>query len=130
VSGFILPIGQRNLTPVVAFLSALSPAKPWRVTVEEAKPIRSSQQNKYLFGVIYKTILEQGGEAMRGWTLADLHDFFLIDFFGSEVIEVFGKRRHVPLRRSSKLSKLEFANYIAHIQQFMGERGVFLDDPH
>lgn len=72
---------------------------------------------------------EWDGEAMRGWTAADLHEFFLIDHFGSEVHELFGKKRLKPLRRSSRLSKMEFADYIDHIQRFMAERGVFIPDP-
>jgi len=56
---------------------------------------------------------------MRGWTRDDLHEFFLIDHFGYEVHELFGKKRLKPMRRSSRLNKQEFTDFIAHIQQFM-----------
>lgn len=110
-------------------LRALPADVGYMVEVREYKAKRSDAQNRYLFGCIYPTILRDGGEAMRGWTAADLHEFFLIDHFGSEVHELFGKKRLKPLRRSSRLSKMEFADYIDHIQRFMAERGVFIPDP-
>ena len=103
--------------------------RPQLITIEPVKKIRTLAQNAYLFGVCYPTILECGSEELRGWTKDDLHDFFLIDHFGSEVIEGFGKRRHTPLKRSAKLSKIEFSDYIAHIQLFCAERGIVIPDP-
>lgn len=98
-----------------------------QITVEKYVRTRSNQQNRYLWGVVYPTILEFG--QLEGWTKDDLHDFFLIEHFGSEVIEGFGKRRHKPLKRSSKLSTTEFMDYIGFIQQFAAERGIYISDP-
>jgi hypothetical protein len=109
-------------------LASLPMGTAYRIEVHEQKDTRSTQQNRYLFGVVYETILRDGGEAMRGWTRDDLHEFFLIDHFGSEVSELFGRKRLKPLRRSSRLNKQEFSDFIAHIQQFMAERGVFIPD--
>lgn len=65
---------------------------------------------------------------MQGWRPEELHEFFLIEHFGHEVREMFGRKKLVPLNRSSKLSKMQFADFVAHIQQFMAERGMFLPD--
>ena len=108
------------------------PLARYRVTVEDAKPKRSDPQNRYLWS-IYQTIIEKGGESMGGWTKDDLHEFFLISHFGGDVKELFGKKRIKPLRRSSRLNKQEFSEFVAFIQQFMAERGVYIADsgePH
>lgn len=132
IQSFIIAQGahrEGTSARIARILATLPREQAYRVEVHEHKETRSTQQNRYLFGVVYDTILREGGEAMRGWTRDDLHDFFLIDHFGSEVNELFGRKRHKPLRRSSRLSKQEFSDFIAHIQQFMAERSVFIPDP-
>jgi hypothetical protein len=100
----------------------------WDVKIEPHKEKRTQDQNALLWSV-YTDILEKGGEEMGGWTKDDLHEFFLIDHFGSETIEVFGKKRLVPLNRSKNLPKAEFAKYVDHIVRFMAMRGVVIEMP-
>jgi hypothetical protein len=111
-------------------VSRLDPAQSWQITVEAFKPKRSDQQNAFLWGVVYPSILEGGGEALRGWTTNDLHEYFLIEAFGSEVIEGFGRKRHKPLRRSSKLTKQEFSDYLAIIEAKCAELGIHIPEPN
>jgi hypothetical protein len=111
-------------------VSRLDPAQSWQITVEAFKPKRSDQQNAFLWGVVYPSILEGGGEALRGWTTADLHEYFLIEAWGSEVIEGFGRKRHKPLRRSSKLTKQEFSDYLAIIEAKCAELGIHIPEPN
>lgn len=92
------------------------------------KSRRTSEQNKLLWA-IYGDILNAGGETLGGWTAEDLHEFFLIDHFGSETVDIFGRKRLKPLRRSSRLSKSEFSGLVDHIVRFMAERGVVLSVP-
>lgn len=128
---FILPRSitrEGAIARIARVLSTLPLESAWRLEVHEHKPTRSNQQNRYLFGCVYPTILREGGEAMGGWSADDLHEFFLIDHFGHEVHELFGKKRLKPMRRSSRLSKQEFSDFIAHIQRFMAERGVYVPD--
>jgi hypothetical protein len=80
--------------------------------------------------VCYPTILKEGGETLRGWEADDLHEYFLISHFGSEIIEGFGAKRHKPLKRSSKLSTTEFMDFVAHIQRKAAELGVYIEDPN
>jgi len=111
-------------------VSRLDPAQSWQVTIEAFKPKRSDQQNAFLWGVVYPSILEGGGETLRGWTTTDLHEYFLIEAFGSEVIEGFGRKRHKPLRRSSKLTKQEFSDYLAIIEAKCAELGIHIPEPN
>jgi hypothetical protein len=113
-----------------AFLRGLAPHKAWAVKVKEHKPKRSDNQNRYLWGVVYATILKDGGEALAGWSAEDLHEYFLGEHFGWETLEGFGKKRIRPIRRSSKLNKIEFMDYVAFIQQRAAELGIYVPDPH
>jgi hypothetical protein len=117
-----------SMNRAIKFLAALSPEKRWLVTVEQHKARRSLEQNAYLFGVVYRTILES--EALQGWTLADVHDYFLGEAFGWETIKGFGRKRLRPIRRSSRLNKQEFSDFIAFIQQRMAEHGLYIPDPN
>lgn len=92
--------------------------------------MRSDPQNALLWA-LYQQVIDKGGEAMRGWTKEDLHDFFLGDHFGWERLEsdLLNRAKMRPVRRSSKLSKIEFVDYTDHIVRFMAERGVILDLP-
>ena len=111
-------------------VSRLDPAQSWQITVEAFKPKRSDQQNAFLWGVVYPSVLEGGGEELRGWTTNDLHEYFLIEAWGSEVIEGFGRKRHKPLRRSSKLTKQEFSDYLAIIEAKCAELGIHIPEPN
>lgn len=117
---------NRNLTRLVAFLSALSTDQAWKITVAEWKRTRSNEQNAYLWGVVYTTILQH----LPGWDADDLHEYFLGEWSGWEVLEGLGRKRLKPVRRSSKLSTTEFMDFIAFIQRTMAERGVYVPDPN
>jgi hypothetical protein len=109
-----------------AVVGALDASKAWRITIAEMKSKRSSEQNSLLWA-IYSEIIRVGGEAMQGHTKDELHEFFLGDFFGWEIKPLFGKKKQVPKRRSSKLNKQEFSDFVEHILRFMAERGVYIE---
>jgi hypothetical protein len=87
---------------------------------------RTLSQNALLWA-IYGEILDKGGEAVRGFDKDDLHEFFLISHYGSEVKALFGKKRLRPVTRSSTLSKMQFAEHIEFILHFMAEHGVVIE---
>lgn len=93
--------------------------------VKAKGPRRSSEQNRYLFGVVYATVLKH----LPGWDADDVHDYFLGEHFGWETLEGFGRKRLKPIRRSSRLSTVEFSEYVAFIQRTMAEKGVYIPDP-
>jgi hypothetical protein len=129
IASFVLPATADRtdvLGKLVRFAHALGSSNRWRVTIEPYKKKRSSSQNAYLWGVVYPLIVEH----LPGWTPEDVHDFFLIEHFGSEVIEGFGRKRHKPIKRSSTLSTVEFSEHVEFIQRFMAERGVYIPNPN
>jgi hypothetical protein len=116
-----------SIVRAVALLSSLSKEHGVRLTIEEAKSRRSDQQNKYLWGVCYATMLKVLPE---GWIADDLHEFWLGEFYGWDILEGLGRKRMKPKRRSSRLSTVEFAAYVAFLQQQAAERlGVYIADP-
>ena len=115
---------------VSVLVRELDPSISWKVTIEAFKPKRTDAQNRFLHGVVYPAVLEGGGEALRGWGPADLHTFFLGEHFGWEVVEGFGKKRHRPLRRSSKLTKQEFRDYLTFIEARCAEMGIHIPEPN
>lgn len=123
---FILQSGVRNLTRLVSFLSALSTGQAWKITICEWKRTRSNEQNAYLWGVVYETILPH----LPGWDANDLHEFFLGEHYGWTTLEGLGRKRLKPLRRSSKLTTVEFADHVAFIQRAMAEKGIYVPDPN
>lgn len=109
----------------VRFFERLPTGQAWRVIVEPWKPKRSQSQNRYLFGVVYPALLKH----LEGWEAEDVHEFFLGEHFGWETLEGLGRKRVKPIRRSSKLTKQEFSDYIAFIQKRAAEMGVYIPDP-
>lgn len=96
------------------------------VEVKEHKPTRSTQQNRYLWGCVYSTILKAG--KLDGWTAEEVHDYCLGEHFGWETVVGFGRKRIRPIRRSARLNKQEFTDFVAFIQQRMAEHGIFIPD--
>jgi hypothetical protein len=114
---------------VAVLVRGLDARQSWQVSIEAFKPRRSEQQNSFLWGVVYPSILEGGGEALRGWSKEDLHEYFLGECWGWETIEGFGKKRHKPLKRSSKMTKVEFRDYITLIEVRCAEMGIHIPEP-
>lgn len=92
------------------------------------KPRRSTDQNALLWA-LYDDVLTQGGETLGGWTRDDLHTYLLGEHFGWERYDAFGMTRQKPRRRSSRLTKAEFSDYIAFVVQRMAEHGIVLSLP-
>jgi hypothetical protein len=121
-----LSVGDRNLSRVVNVLSVLPKERPYVLEITEQKQTRSLEQNAYLWGVVYPTIMD----TLQGWEAEDIHEFFLGEHFGWETIEGLGKKKLKPIKRSSKLSTKEFKDHWEFIQRYMSERGVYIPDPN
>jgi hypothetical protein len=102
----------------------LDPARVWSIEVTEWKKPKTNQQSRYLFGVVYPMIMEAAGESLRGFTRDDLHDFFLGEIWGWETIEGFGRKRLRPLKRTSRMTKQEFTEYLYGIENKCIEMGI------
>ena len=115
---------------IATVLSKLPMDRAWTLDLKEFKPRRSDQQNRYLWGVVYGTILKALGPSLQGWDSTDLHEYLLGEWAGWERLEGLGRVRLRPVKRSSRLSKVEFMDYVAWIQQHMAEKGVYVPDPN
>ena len=127
----IPPTGREGMVNrLSAFLLAALPGKSLRVEASEYRRRRSDDQNRYLWGAVYPTILREGAEQLAGWTAEDLHEYLLGEIFGWETLSGFGRKRLRPIRRSSKMTTVEFAEFVAQIQQRMAAIGIYVPDPN
>lgn len=128
---FVLPKTDRERIAdnLRIFVMSALPGKELRVEVCEYRKRRSDEQNRYLWGSVYPQIIEAGGEQLRGWAPEDIHEYLLGEIYGWETLEGFGRKRLRPLRRSSKMTTVEFAEYVAQIQQRMAVLGIYVADP-
>lgn len=106
------------------FVMSALPGKELRVEVCEYRKRRSDDQNRYLWGVVYATLRNATGQPADDW-----HEYMLGEWAGWEETALFGRKRLRPLRRSSKLSTVEFADYVAFIQQRAAENNIYIPDP-
>lgn len=133
---FLLPRGlpwDGQMERLLRLIDALPKESGYQIEVTERKSIRSLQQNKYLWGVVYPEILaqakEQLGEDFGGYRADDLHEYLLGEWSGWEVVKVFGKTKHRPIKRSSRLGKAQFSEYLGFIFERMAEHGIVIPDP-
>ena len=90
--------------------------------------LRSLSQNAYLYGVCYPTIIQEAN--LEGFRKEDVHEWFLEECFGKREFELFGRTKTEPLHRSSTLTKAEFSDFVAFIQQKAAETwGIVIPDP-
>jgi hypothetical protein len=108
------------------FLSEALPGKPLRVMVELAKPRRSDAQNSYWWGVVVKTFCDR----LDGWEAEDVHAYLCGEHFGWERVEGLGKTRLRPVKRSSKVGRVEFAELVETAQRLGAKHGIYIPDPN
>jgi hypothetical protein len=123
---FLAGNSSRAIAQIAHYLSTLPASSTFKVEIGEHKQTRSNEQNAYLWGVVYETIIQH----LPGWTADDVHEYFLGEHYGWETLDGLGKKRLKPLRRSSRLSTKEFADHLAFIQRAMAEKGVDIPDPN
>jgi len=125
---FVLPKGDRTSQEarIAAFLSGLSKERSWVVDVRQRVRTRSQQQNRYLWGICYPEVLKH----LPGWEAEDIHEYFLGEWSGWEVIEGMGRKRMRPIKRSSNLSTTDFMNYVDFVQRKAAEHGIYIPSPN
>ena len=115
---------------VLRMLQHIPKGKPIAVTVEEWKKPRTNQQNAFLWGVAYPAILEGGGEALKGWSRDDIHEYMTGEFGGWEVREGFGRKRMRPVLRSSRMTKEQFSEYLDWLGAKCADMGIVIPEPY
>ena len=125
---FILwPDSNRDfvLTNLKAFLSGLPNNKPWKVEIGQYRKRRTNDANAYYWGVVIKCFTD----ALEGWDADDVHDYLLGEWSGWERVEGLGKTRLKPVRRSSKLTTVEFAELVDFAIRKASEHGIYVPSP-
>lgn len=121
---------------LIRYLHTLDAGKQWRVTVKRGGGVRSDAQNNALWGVAYPPIMEFCG--LRGERdREDLHEYWCGEYFGWVEYELLGRRKQRPRRTTttdesgarSVMTKLDFMDFYAFIQQRAAEQGIFVPDP-
>lgn len=92
------------------------------------KARRTNDQNALLWA-LYDDALKQGGEALGGWNREDIHEFMLGEYWGWDKCTAFGRTRLKPKRRSSRLTKAEFSDFVEFVVQRFAEHGIVLELP-
>ena len=98
---------------------------PLDVSAKPYKSKRSTEQNAYLWGVVYAAFTER----LEGWSAEDVHEYLLGECYGWERIEGLGRVRLKPIRRSSRMNKAEFSEYVDFCIRKGAEHGVFVPLP-
>ena len=57
---------------------------------------RSSAANRFYWGTVVKIL-----STYTGYTEAEVHDEILMRYVGSEIVEIFGRKKEVPRRRTT-----------------------------
>lgn len=92
------------------------------------KSRRTNDQNALLWS-LYTDALRLGGETLGGWTTDDVHEYMLGEHFGWTEHKALGRTRLKPNRRSSRLTKLEFADFVEFVVRRFAEHGIVLELP-
>ena len=115
---------ENQLVKLAIKLRDFAPGKRVVVEFKQYHGTRSQEQNRYLWGVCYKTLEEATGQEAEDW-----HELMLGSWSGWEVFEMFGQKRKRPVKRSSSLNKVEFADYVSFIHRKAAEYGIHIEDP-
>ena len=113
------------LANCITHLNRLPSSKSWRVEIVEHRERRSDAQNRYLWGVCYAELQRATGQDAADW-----HEYMLGECYGWETVEMMGRKKLRPMRRSSKMDKAEFAEYVAFIQRRAAEHNIYIADPN
>ena len=131
--------GENALKLAWAAISTLSKDKPWRITIELYKNVRSLPQNRYLWGVANKLISEA-----TGYELEEVHEYLCGTYFGWKDKKVPKTPRNpegidsVPVRTTThdengKRDVLKwdaFCEYVAFVQRFAAIKlHIVIPDP-
>ena len=91
------------------------------VIIRKRKSQRSSQQNRYYFGVVIKLIGEY-----CGYDTDDMHEALAMKFLRIEDCPITGAPRR---KRTPKTNTAEFAAYVDQCIRFGAELGVVIPEP-
>ena len=95
-------------------------------------PRRSNQQNRYLWGVVYKT-LSEGLSDLHKERITPDHCHALCKKYFMPKLEIPGIKKLVDMSTTELCrsgNEESFQDYVLQIQQLAAERGIYIPDPN
>jgi hypothetical protein len=90
------------------------------VTIKKKRKTRSNLQRKYQWGCVYKIVSEH-----TGYTLDECHQLF------GKMFLKYEKNGHVFIKSTTKLSTVEFEDYMESIRRFASmELSLWIPEPN
>jgi hypothetical protein len=126
------PSRAQQQAVAVDFVSKLSTNQGWSIEIKRYKRQRSIEQNRYLWGVVYRRIIDSfAHDDASKPTSENLHEYWLGECFGWHVEDTLGHVTKRAMKRSSALSTEEFQEFWQFIQRRCIEtRGLYIPDPN
>jgi hypothetical protein len=117
--------GKLSKTAVELIQAALRnfEGKRIEITIDKIKSTRSQQQNRYYWGGVVKILSVE-----LGYTSEEIHDLLKLKFLKRNI--VIGVEEEVIVKSTTELTKSEFMDYIASIQQWASELNIIIPDPN
>lgn len=104
----------------------LSMSYTWQVAVKQLRRKRSPEQNAYWWNVPIKMISKYTGHEKE-----EISEYLCGERFGWYTTEVFGKKRHRPVKTSSELTVQEFSGLMEWTQAWaMSQLGMIIPSPN
>jgi hypothetical protein len=89
---------------------------------------RTLGQNSLLWA-LYSDAKLIGGELLGGWDTETIHEYMLGEYFGWVTTEALGRKRQTPVKRSSRLTKMEFSDFVEFVVRRFAEHNIVLELP-
>jgi hypothetical protein len=96
------------------------------------KPRRSNRQNRYLFGVVYKTLSEALSKQYQAHITPEMVHGLCREYFMPRV-DVPGTGKSIPMSTTQLCRSGEtesFQDYVLQIQEFAAKKGIYIQDPN
>lgn len=93
------------------------------VQVDREYGVRSQNQNRYLFGVVYRVIAEHTGH-----TETEIHELMKRICLPPVYKKIMGREIKMPAS-TTKLSKNEFSDYVERIKAEVASLGLEIPEP-
>lgn len=125
---YIGPDSDEMRDKVRDIVSRLDPSKPWSVEIKPYRKARTNDQIRYYWGVIVTLLADETGA-----TKDEMHEFLMMEYFGFEEYEIFGKRKLRPVRTLSSpdlLPRSEMSNLFDYCIYFAAQQGILIPYPN
>jgi hypothetical protein len=114
-------------------IATLDDSFAWKISIVRYRKPRTLDSNQYLWSVVYPYLVRE-----LGFTDEDLHEFYLMEFFGRYIhTKPNGEKVSRPVRTTTTdengdkdtLDGKTFWDFVEHIRRKASEGGVYIPDP-